>query len=518
MLAGMPSPGPLPSSPSTGRWTLAAAILGSSMVFVDGTVVNVALPAIQDQLHADAAQAQWVIESYALFLASLLLLGGSLGDRFGRRRVFLWGVAIFTIAALGCALARTIHQLIAARALQGIGGALLVPGSLALISATFPQEERGRAIGTWSGASGVAAAIGPVVGGALIDYSSWIWAFLVNLPLGVMLFAFTPWKVPESHGEAARSRLDTWGATLATVGLAGLVFALIEAPVRGWGSPLVLGAAAVGAAALAGFAIAERRIEAPMLDFALFRNRDFTGANLLTLALYAALGGGLYFLPLNLIQVQGWSATAAGAALLPFVAILFVLSPWAGRWADRVGPRKPLVIGPCIAGAGFAMFALPGIGGSYWSTFFPAVCVLGLGMAITIAPLTTTVMNSVGQERAGIASGVNNAVSRVAALLAIAVFGIVMSAAFDASLERELAARKLPKETVQAVMAQSHRLAAMEVPAGASAVEKKEVQQAVALAFIAGFRHVMLWSGALGVMAAVAAWVLVGRSRRKDGP
>ena len=481
------------------------------MVFVDGTVVNVALPAIQHQLGADAAQAQWVIESYALFLASLLLVGGALGDRFGRRRIFLAGVVLFTAAALACALSRTIVQLIAARAVQGIGGALLVPGSLALISGAYPEKDRGRAIGTWSGASGVAAAVGPVIGGFLIDHASWHWAFFINLPLGALLFPLARMKVKEVRAPG-HHHLDIPGATLATAGLAGLVFALIEAPVRGWTSPLVLGAAATGAIALVAFAVVESRRAAPMLDFGLFRNRDFAGANLLTLALYAALGGGLYFLPLDLIQVQGYGATAAGAALLPFVVLLFLLSPWAGTLVTRFGARLPLVVGPCIAAAGFALFAWPSIGGSYWTTFFPAVCVLGLGMAITVAPLTTTVMNSVGRERAGIASGVNNAVSRVASLLSIAVFGIVMSIAFDAALGDGLTALNLPQELRDAVLQQRARLAAIDLPQGAGP-HAEAIRHAIGEAFVGGFRRVMILCAGLAMLSAVAAGLML-RPRR----
>lgn len=479
------------------------------MVFVDGTVVNVALPAIQQGLGADAAQAQWVVEAYALFLAALLLVGGALGDHFGRRRIFLVGVAVFIAATIACALSRTIHQLIAARALQGIGGALLVPGSLALISGAYPEAERGRAIGIWSGASGVSAAVGPVLGGFMIDHASWHWAFWINLPLGIVLFPIAKAKVRETRSGGAQP-LDVPGAVLATAGLAGCVFALIEAPVRGWLSPLVAAAGAVGIAALVAFAFVELRRDAPMLDFALFRNRDFAGANLLTLALYAALGGGLYFFPLNLIQVQGYGATVAGAALLPFVVLLFVLSPWAGTLVERHGARLPLVVGPGIAAVGFALFAWPGIGGSYWTTFLPAVCVLGLGMSITVAPLTTTVMNSVGTEGAGIASGVNNAVSRVAALLAVAVFGIVMSTAFDAALSQGLSSLKLPLGVADAVLEQKARLAAIELPEG-SGQHADAIRRVIGEAFVAGFRRVMLICAGLAVLSAAAAGVMLRR-------
>ena len=491
------------------RWVLVAAIIGSSMAFIDGTVVNVALPAIQRDLKASVFEAQWVVESYALFLAALLLVGGSLGDRFGRRKVFAAGVAIFGLASLACAASRDVQQLIAARAVQGVGAALLVPGSLALISATFPQNERGRAIGTWSGFSGITAALGPVLGGYLVDHFSWAWAFLINVPLALAVVVMTWRHVPESRNPQAPPALDARGALLVTLGLGGVVYAFIEAPTRHWSAPVVVLALLGGIAALAGFVITEWRHAAPMLPLALFRNRNFSGANLLTLWLYAALGGGLFFLPLNLIQVQGYSATAAGAALLPFILIMFVLSGWAGRLVDQVGPRRPLIIGPLIAAAGFAGLALPSTGGSYWSSFLPAIAVLGLGMTVTVAPLTTTVMNAVGADAAGTASGVNNAVSRVAALLAVAMFGGVLARAFQGSLDAALQAAQLPADLVNQVQAQRSRLAAIELPSGIDSAQAATVQRAVADAFVAGFRWVMAISAALAIASALAAALMI---------
>jgi EmrB/QacA subfamily drug resistance transporter len=501
------------------RWTLVAATLGSSMAFADGTIVNVALPAIQRELGADASQAQWVIESYALFLASLLLVGGALGDRYGRRRVFMIGVALFTAAALGCAFSATAGQLIAARAVQGIGAALLVPGSLALISAAYDEDHRGAAIGTWSAFSGIAAAIGPVIGGFLVDHYSWSWAFLLNVPIAVVLWLICATRVEETRGSAAESAgLDWPGAALATVGLAGVVYAFIEAPNVGWGAMAVIVALIAGLVALALFVVVEWRSRSPMLPLQLFRDRDFAGANLLTLLLYAALGGGLYFFPLNLIQIQGYPASAAGAALMPFVVILFVLSRWAGQLVKRVGARIPLVVGPLIAGAGFALFALPSVGGTYWTTFFPAVCVLGLGMAITIAPLTTTVMNTVGTGLAGVASGVNNAVSRAAGLLAIAMLGIVMSNFFNSSLDQHLSAAKLPPKFVSAISEQRQRLGAIEIPKGNSQQEVEAAKSAVSQSFVAGFRWVMLVSAGLAVLSALGAFVLISGKKAALSP
>jgi EmrB/QacA subfamily drug resistance transporter len=500
-----------PCSPAARRWTLVAAILGSSLAFIDGTVVNVALPAIGRELNASASELQWVMESYALLLAALLLVGGTLGDRYGRKRMFMVGVALFTAASVACALSGTAALLIYARALQGAGAALMVPGSLALISAAFPQKERGAAIGTWSAFSGITAAIGPVIGGALVEHYSWTWAFLVNLPLGVLLLAICALRVPESRGGDAGGPIDLAGAVLATMGLAGVVYALIQAPAQGWTHPGVIGAGVSGMAAIACFLRVEAKSAAPMLPLALFREPNFAGANLLTVLLYAALGGGLFFLPLNLIQVQGMGATGAGAALLPFIAIMFVLSRWAGTLVDRVGAKLPLVIGPLIAALGFALFMLPGVGANYWTTFLPAVCVLGLGMSVTVAPLTTTVMNAVGPGRAGMASGVNNAVSRAAGLLAIAAFGIVLAWAFKASLVDALGVTALakPPPEVAAVLAQSSRLAGIVIPEGVAPATAQRLRETIGSAFVAGFRWVMGLSALLALLSALSAWMWI---------
>ena len=493
---------------------LIAAILGSSMAFIDGTVVNVALPAIQQDLQATAFQAQWVVESYALFLAALLLVGGALGDRYGRRRMFAAGVALFALASLGCALAQDVHQLIAARAVQGIGGALLVPGSLALISAAFPEKERGKAIGTWSGASGITAAVGPLAGGWLVDHYSWIWAFLVNLPIAALILWVVWRRVPESRGGAAAAGLDLAGALCATLGLGGIVYAFIEAPTQGWSAAPVWSAMALGIAGSIGFVAWELRATTPMLPLHLFRIPDFAGANLLTLALYAALGGGLYFLPLTLIQVQHYSATAAGAALLPFILIMFAFSRAAGQLVDRFGARLPLVVGPLIAGVGFALFMLPGVGAGYWLGYFPAVVVLGMGMTVTVAPLTTTVMNSVGAELAGVASGVNNAVSRAAAVLAIAVFGLVMAWTFDASLSAALAAMNAPPEVQTFLAGQRSKLAGAPLPPGVDAATATALRAAIDSAFVAGFRWVMGLCAVLALASALAAGLVIGGKTR----
>jgi EmrB/QacA subfamily drug resistance transporter len=503
-----------PCTPGARPWVLANSILASGMVFVDGTVVNVALPALQTAFGAGVAEAQWVIESYALLLSSLLLLGGSLGDRYGRRRIFAAGVMLFGLASILCGLVSSIEQLIWARALQGVGGALLVPGSLALITASFPENIRGKAIGTWSGYSAITAAIGPVLGGFLIEHLSWRYAFLINVPLvaGVLFLTFR--YVPESRGDDIDKPLDWPGALLGSLALGSLVFGLIESSARGWGDARVLRALVLAPLAGAAFVLAESRHPAPMLPLGLFRARDFAGANLLTLLLYAALGGLMFYLPLNLIQVQGYSATAAGAALMPFILLMFSLSRWAGGLVDRYGARLPLVIGPAIAAAGFVLFALPGVQGSYWSTFFPAVLVLGFGMTVTVAPLTTTVMNSLDPARAGLASGINNAVSRAAGLLAIALLGVVMNAAFDRALDERMAALRVAPFLAAEVDAQRGRLAAISLPDQTAPAERKAVEQAVAASFVSGFRQVMGISALLALASSLGAWWLIGGRAR----
>jgi EmrB/QacA subfamily drug resistance transporter len=487
-----------PLQAPNGKWVLAATILGSSMAFIDGTAVTVALPAMQSAFHANTNQIQWIVEAYALFLASLLLVGGSLGDRYGRRIVFILGAVLFSLGSAWCGLARSVSSLIVARGLQGIGAALLVPGSLALISASFPQALRGRAIGIWSGFSAMTAAVGPVLGGWLVDHASWRWVFFINLPIAIAILVITFLRVPESRHAQGNSALDWSGALLATVGLAGITFALIEGHRSG---PVVPLAATVGVVALAVFLIVEARISAPMLPLGLFRSPTFAGANLITLFLYTALNGLLFFFPLNLIQVQHYSATQAGAALLPLILLMFLLSHWSGGLIGRYGARGPLTVGTLIAALGFALSTIPALGGSYWTTFFPAVMVLGTGMAISVAPLTTAVMNAVPVEQSGIASGINNAISRLASLLAVAAFGLVLLTAFQHDLVRRLDRLPLPTAERRSIDAQTSRLAAIRT-------DDPRVEHAVAEAFVFGFRRIIWLAVALSVASAVSAQVL----------
>jgi len=502
-----------------GVWVLVATILGSSMAFIDGTVVNVALPVLQTELHATATDVQWVVEAYSLFLAALILVGGSLGDHFGRRRVFALGIFLFAVASVLCGLAPNVNLLIVARAFQGIGGALLVPGSLAIISASFDSKQRGRAIGTWSGFTAITSAVGPVMGGLLVQYASWRWVFFINVPLAVMVLIVLFWRVPESRNEALgeHAKLDWWGAFLATLGLGGIVFGLIESNNLGLGSGQVLLSLAIGVAALIAFILVEARSKSPMLPLNLFQSRTFSGANVLTFLLYAALGASLFFLPFNLIRVQGYSPTAAGAANLPLILLMFFLSRWSGGLVARYGAKLPLIIGPLIAALGFALFALPGIGGSYWTTFFPAVVVLGIGMAVSVAPLTTAVMGSVDTQYVGTASGVNNAVSRTAGLIAIAVFGIVVLALFSNSLASQLSLLHVPAGIQHAIMLQQNKLVGIDIPAGLSTSTRVAVQQAISESFITGFRVIMLIAAALAVCSSLSSLLLIeGKKQHID--
>jgi EmrB/QacA subfamily drug resistance transporter len=495
---------PLPS-PRSGPWVLAATILGSSMAFIDGTVVNVALPALQSDLRANVSDVQWIVESYALFVAALLLVGGSLGDLYGRRKIFAIGVTLFAAASAWCGLAPNIAQLVTARAVQGVGGALLIPGSLALISSSFPTKERGHAIGTWSGFTAITAAAGPVLGGWLVQHASWRWAFFINLPIAAVVLAITLLRVPESRNEDLRHvRLDWIGTLLVTLGLGGIVFALIE-PSR------ALPAGSIGAAALIIFFIVERRSPTPVLSLDLFRSHTFMGANLLTLFLYTGLAGVLFFFPLNLIQIQGYSATEAGAALLPFILLMFFLSRWSGGLVQRYGAKPPLIIGPIIAAAGFALFAIPTIGAAYWTTFFPAVIVLGLGMATSVAPLTTTVMNSVSENRAGVASGINNAVSRIAGLLAVAVFGFVLIAVFNKDLTKNLGHLSLPPPLREQIDRERPRLAAIDTP-------NVDARKAIAKSFITGYRAVLWIAVGLSIASSISAALFIAPKTEHETP
>src|ERR1700689_4648201 len=498
----------VPCAAQARRWILAATILGSSMAFIDGTVVNVALPALQVRLHASVVGVQWVVESFGLFLGALILVGGSLGDLFGRRLMFLIGVAVFAAASIVCGLAVNIQQLVIARSVQGVGAAFLVPGSLSLISASFDEKTRGQAIGTWSGFTAITPALGPVLGGWLIEHASWRWIFFINVPLAAAVIVISLWRIPESR-EVRAGRVDLLGALVATVGLGGVVYGFIESTTLGWNQFLVYGSLILGFALLIAFAFIEARVNSPMVPLTLFASRGFSGANLLTLFLYAALGIFFFLFPLNLIQVQRYSTTATGAAALPLILLVFLLSRWSGGLVRRYGARAPLIIGALIAAIDFVLFAVPGVGASYWKTFFPAFVVLGLGMAISVAPLTTVVMSSVGQDRSGTASGVNNAVARIAGVVAVAILGIVMVKLFSSNLNRNLASASLPPGILQYIRSNEIKLAGLDLPSGLDANTTALVRVSISRAFVFGFRTVMLICAGLALASAEVAWFLI---------
>jgi EmrB/QacA subfamily drug resistance transporter len=486
------------------------------MAFIDSTVVNVALPALQTGFHATVVDVQWVVESYGLFLGALILMGGSLGDLFGRRLMFLAGVAIFAVASAGCGFAASIHQLIIARSIQGVGAALLVPGSLAIISTSFDEKKRGQAIGTWSGFTAITTAVGPLLGGWLVEHASWRWVFFINLPLAAAVIVVSVWRIPESRSASA-GRIDWLGAILATVGLGGLVNGFIESVNLGWRDPLVFGSLIVGFGCLIGFVLAEGKVATPMLPLRLFESGSFSGANLLTLFLYAAVGIFFFLFPLNLVQVQGYSTTATGAAILPLILLMFLLSRWSGGLVAGYGPRRPLIIGPLIAALGFVLFSVPSVGDSYWKAFFPAMIILGLGMAVTVAPLTTVVMNSVSQDRVGTASGINNAVARVAGVLAIAILGIVLVKAFSYRLESSLAHFSLPPAVLQELRANEIKLAALQGPAGLDPQTQAAIKESVGQAFVFGFRIAMLICAGLSLASAAVTWLMVPKEGGDSG-
>ena len=500
------------TSPQPGRWVLFAAILASSMAFIDGSALNVVLPTLQRELGATGAQLLWIVNAYLLMLASLILVGGSLGDLYGRKRVFMVGIALFAAASLACGVAPTADLMIIARVVQGLGGALMVPGSLAMISAAFGPDRRGQAIGTWSAFTTITTVIGPILGGELGSLGLWRGVFFINIPLAVMALAALHFRVPESRDERAAPKLNYTGALLVTVGLAGITYGLIEAPARGLGDPLILGALIGGLAALVGFVIAQARGAHPMVPLHLFRARTFSGANLLTFFLYAALNVAFFFLPLNLVQAQGYDEALAGRALLPFALLLTLLSRWAGGLVDRYGPRLPLTVGPLITAAGFFMLALPGLTGGpgeFATTYLPAIAVIGAGMGVTVAPLTTAVMGSIPPSRAGVASGINNAVARTAGVLAIALLGAIALASFSAALEANTEDLALPAKARAALMDEAANLGNASPPEGLSTDAQSAVEAAIRAAFVDALNQVMLIAAGLALLSAILAALLV---------
>ena len=498
----------------SGVWVLTATILASSMAFIDGTALNVAMPALQTGLKASGEQILWVVNAYLLMLAALIPIGGSLGDVLGRRKMFGLGIGLFMLSSLVCGIAPTIGFLIGARLVQGVGSALMIPGSLAIITAFFGPDRRGRAIGTWSALTTILLVIGPVLGGVLANAGLWRGVFLINIPLGVGALIVLFLKVPESRDEKSSGRIDYLGAALLAIGLAGITYGLLSEPDTGFANLRVFGSLAVGALSLAAFVLVEARSRHPMIPLGLFSSRTFSGVNLLTFGLYGALSAGTFFMSLNMVQAQNYRMDVAGLASLPFAVILIALSRWAGGLVDKGGPRLPLIVGPSIAGAAFLYLAFIGLSDGpshYWVTFFPGFVLLGIGMGITVAPLTTSVMSSVATHFAGTASGINNAVSRTAGVLAIAVVGAVALIVFSHALQARTAPIEISGEARAALSAEAARLGAAAVPAQVGAEKTGEVQTAIHLAFVDAFRVVMLICTALAWIGAALAGFIVER-------
>jgi EmrB/QacA subfamily drug resistance transporter len=497
------------------RLTLVATILGSTVVFLDSTVVNVALPAIADGLDAGLAGQQWVVEAYMLTLVSLLLVGGSLGDQFGRRRVYIIGLVAFGATSVLCAIAPSVEFLVAARALQGVAGALLVPGSLAIVAATFEGAARGRAVGTWTAWTGIATVLGPAGGGALVGVLSWRAIFWVNIPLIAGTVALCLHSVRESRDPEAFRGIDWAGIALSAAGLAGPVFALIEQPSRGWGDPVVWATFAAGAICFALFVLREARARHPMLELSLFRVRNFRVANLTTLAAYAGLIGGLFFVGLFLQQVAGYTALEAGLATTPISLILFALSPRWGKLASGAGPRLPMSLGPIVGGVGLIMLLMVGSDPDYLTDVLPAILVFGLGLSATVAPLTATVLDSVEERHVGIASGVNNGISRVAGLFAIAVLGAVISASFGSSIDSKLGERPLGPRAEAAVAEAKEQPLGVPSDGGLAPAEATRVRAAAADASTSAFHLGVLIAGILMIAGGVFAGIGIENPKRR---
>ena len=492
-------------------WILTATILASSMVFIDGSVVNVALPSIQAALVAPVSQAQWVVNAYVLTLGALILIGGAAGDRFGRLRVCVAGIVLFTAASVWCGISSGSSMLVAARAAQGVGGALLVPSSLAIISACFPTAQRGRAIGTWAAASALTTALGPVLGGWLVDSVSWRAIFFINVPLALLALLLALRWIPESRNESAAG-VDWAGGALAITGFGMLAYGLTAAATVGWSHASVRGSLLACVLLLALFLWWEARTTAPMVPLTLFRSTTFSGANAITLLLYFALSGELFFLPFDLIDIQGYTAAEAGAAFLPFSILMAGLSRWTGGLNERYGARLLLLAGSIVVAAGLVVIALAPVRGSYWAVVFPAMLVWGFGMALCVAPLTTAVMSSAGDLYAGAASGINNAVARIAGMLAVALLGVVAVGSFGASLDAQLDRLHVSPAVRQALQPEIRKLAEAQVPQQADSALRLALRQALDDSFVHSFRIITLIAAAAALLSALCAWLMVDRT------
>lgn len=507
-----------PSSSAAQVWVLVATITASSLTMVASTVLNLASLPLQTELGASGVDLLWIINSFTLILAALILLGGSLGDHYGRKRMLSLGVGLFGIGSIVGGVANSVSVLMVGRVLQGVGGALAVPGSLAVLSAAFSAEKRGQAIGTWSSIGAIAGVIGPILGGFLVDQGWWRGLFFMNIPF-VLLTLYALRFTPESRDEEAPAQLDILGAVLITISLGALTYGALEFG-RGAAASttLALGAIVLGVVTLIGFVLVELRVTYPLVKPTLFRSRTFTGTNLMTLMLYAGLAGALFFLPINLTQIQHYPATLAGAAFLPTTVLIALISPYAGRLSSRIGARPLLVAGPLVVGVAFFMLAIPGVTSGpadYWLTFFPVSVVIGVGLGLTIAPLTTAVMNALSTHEAGVASGVNNAVARAAQVLAVAIMGAALLSIFGNTLNTRLTNTALPAAAQQQLMAQASSLGNIPLPTTLSAAQTTQAQQAISLSFVEAFRYIVIAAGALAWISAALAAFFVEPTKRQ---
>ncbi len=495
-----------------GKLILLATILASGMAFLDGTVVNIAIPAIQNKLNATISGIQWVVNGYALMLGALILISGALGDRFGRRRIFSYGIFLFTLSSFLCSISQTITQLAIFRAIQGIGGAMMVPGSLSIINISFEEKIRGRVIGLWSGFAGGVAALGPFLGGWLVQTLGWPSIFYINIPIGILALFLTLRYVPETRNRES-TRIDLAGTVLIFLSLLGIVYGLISGSDLGWSSPLIISSLTAGAALFVLFLVIETKIKEPLVPFRIFRSPLVVGANLATFFLYFALSGVIFFLVLNLQQVQHYSPIAAGLSMLPAILIITFFSGWGGSLADRIGPRIPMIVGPLIVSIGMTLLAFSGRSTSYLINYLPGLTLFGIGMSIVIAPLTKSAL-AVEEKYSGAASGVNNAVSRVAGLLAVALLGAIVLSLFETRLQSRIMSSSMSTTEKQQIMVQQNKLAGISAPKAFGAMSKKITDDAVADSFLYGFRWAMGINALLAFLCAGIAFVTI-RSKKQ---
>jgi len=491
---------------------MASTILASAMAFIDGTALNVVLPALQKSLNATGTDLFWLLNAYLLILASLILIGGSLGDKLGRKKIYMIGIFIFITGSAACGFAPNVPVLIACRVIQGLGGSLMIPGSLSLISSSIDESEKGKAIGTWSAVTTIVTMGGPVIGGALADAGLWRYIFFINVPIGIVALLILWKKVAESKEADADPVLDYPAVITTALGLALLTFGFLRIPTVGFGNIQAYGALIAGAILLVAFVMRERKTAHPMMPLRLFANRTFSGANLLTFFLYAGLGVGMLFLSLDLVQAQGYSQLQSGLTFLPFTLLMIGIARLAGSWADKSGPRLLLIAGPAITGAGLLLLSFTGQTNGpsdYWTSFFPGILVFGLGMSLTVAPLTTAVMRSVEDEYSGIASGVNNAMTRISNVFANAIFGALAVLLFTGSLSNKLGRLSLDEKSKQAAIAQAVNLGNAKTPAGISGHDKTVIEDAYHAGFIDTYGKIMRLASALAFLGALMTVLLI---------